>query len=105
MLKLNVKISELDNSSLLFMIRKKQIIKINDYDALNLWKVNITPDDIVIDKLKDVTEEKIKNDFKGEMMISNFNLKKYFPVTDKKDEDDDNDNNIHIIVFYLSNKN
>uniref|UniRef100_U9TGJ5 Uncharacterized protein n=1 Tax=Rhizophagus irregularis (strain DAOM 181602 / DAOM 197198 / MUCL 43194) TaxID=747089 RepID=U9TGJ5_RHIID len=98
------------------MSKKKQIIK-SDYDTLNLWKVNIAPDDIVRDKLEYVIEEEIKNDFKGKMMISSFNLEKYFPVTDKKDEDDDNNNNIHIIVqfsattgkchpiFYLSNKN
>ncbi|PKC65069.1 hypothetical protein RhiirA1_395579 [Rhizophagus irregularis] len=63
-------------------------------------QVNIAPDDIVRDKLEYVIEEEIKNDFKGKMMISSFNLEKYFPVTDKKDEDDDNNNNIHIIVQF-----
>jgi hypothetical protein len=101
---INIEVLKVTNLKYLILDKKKDMLQINDYDSLDLWKVDIADEEENLKDLKD-NIEKI-----GSWMKPNRKLREYFPsgqkLTDKK---------IHIIVqaptigkylpmFYLSNK-
>ena len=101
-----VKYDHLKIEDLKYLIWEKKKDTFGDFGSgrINLWKVNIALGDIA--KLKDVTENQIKDNFNGDELIPVRYFKDYFQNIEM--------DNIHIIVvfttskclptFYLSNK-
>ncbi|RIA87075.1 hypothetical protein C1645_740379 [Glomus cerebriforme] len=86
----NYDVLKIDDLKYLIWNKKKD--KFGDFNSgsINIWKVNIAPDDIA--KLKDVIEEQIKDNFGGEELIPVRYFKRYFQEV--------NTENIQIIVVF-----